>query len=330
VVSRVSSFDRRRFLALLVSGPVGFGLGIVRAVGASAPSRFVPVIDGDFWTVATNPDLGSLSRPGQQPVDFAIWRAADGMWQLWSCIRSTRVTGHTRLFYRWQARRLTDTTWEPMGIALMADPRFGELEGGLQAPFVLKVRGVYYMLYGDWEHICLAASVDGKTFARQRTKHGTSGMFSIAPRANTRDPMVLAHGGRYYCYATANPQGNGAVYCCVSSDLRHWGAPTIVSAGGAAGTGASSAECPFVYRHDGSGMFYLFRTLRYGSDAETRVYASPDLLNFGVHDDRFFVATLPLAAPEIIAHGGRLYLACLRPTLDGIRIAPLRFVRRPI
>ena len=317
-------------MALLVSGPVGFGLGNVRAVGASAPSRFVPVIDGDFWTVATNPDLGSLSRAGQQPVDFAIWQAADGMWQLWSCIRSTRVTGHTRLFYRWQAPRLTDTTWEPMGIALMADPRFGEREGGLQAPFVLKVRGVYYMLYGDWEHICLATSVDGKTFARQRTKHGTSGMFSIAPRANTRDPMVLAHGGRYYCYTTANPQGNGAVYCCVSSDLRHWGAPMVVSAGGAAGTGASSAECPFVYRHDDSGIFYLFRTLRYGADAETRVYASPDPLNFGVHDDRFFVATLPLAAPEIIAHGGRLYLACLRPTLDGIRIAPLGFVRRPI
>jgi hypothetical protein len=325
---RVSSLDRRRFMTLLTSGPVAFGLGDAGAVAAPAPARFVPAIEDDFWTVAANPDLGSLSSPGQQPVDFAIWQAADGAWQLWSCIRSTRVAGHTRLFYRWQGRRLTDTTWEPMGIALIADPKFGELEGGLQAPFVLKARGAYYMLYGDWEHICLATSVDGKTFVRQLAKDGTSGMFSIAPRANTRDPMVLAHRGRYYCYTTANPQGNGAVYCCISSDLRHWGAPTIVSAGGAAGTGPSSTECPFVYRHDDSGMFFLFRTRRYGPDAETCVYASPDPLNFGVHDDRYFIATMPLAAPEIIAHGGRMYLACLRPALDGIRIARLRFVYR--
>jgi hypothetical protein len=325
---RFSSLDRRRFMTLLASGSVAFGLGDARGVAAFAPARFVPAIEGDFWTVADNPDLGSLSSPAQQPVDFATWQATDGAWQLWSCIRSTRVAGHTRLFYRWQARHLTNTKWEPMGIALLADPAVGETEGGLQAPFVLKVGGTYYMLYGDWEHICLATSVDGKTFARQLTKDGASGMFSIAPRANTRDPMVLAHRGRYYCYTTANPQGNGAVYCCVSSDLRHWDPPTIVCAGGAAGTGPSSAECPFVYRHDDSRMFYLFRTLRYGPDAETRVYASPDPLNFGVHDDRYFVATMSLAAPEIIAHRGRLYLACLRPALDGIRIARLRFARR--
>jgi hypothetical protein len=314
-------FDRRRFLALLASSPI--------AVEPSAPARVVPQIAGDFWTLAGNPDLGALGSPAQQPVDFAIWQAADGTWQLWSCIRSTRVAGRTRLLYRWQGRRLTDTNWEPIGIALMADPSFGETEGGVQAPFVLKVRGTYYMLYGDWERICLATSVDGKTFTRQLTKSGVSGMFASAPGANTRDPMVLAYGGRFYCYTTANPHGNGAVYCCVSTDLRHWGAPTIVSAGGAAGTEPSSAECPFVFHHRDSGTFFLFRTQHYGRQAQTRVYASPDPLNFGVNDDRYFVTTMPVAAPEIVAVGERLYLACLRPELDGIRIAPLRFAHGP-
>ena len=321
--------DRRRFLALATFGTAAFeGFDEARTPERFAPARFTPRIDGDFWTVAGNPNLGALSSPGQQPVDFAIWQAADGTWQLWSCIRSTRAAGNTRLFYRWQGRRVTDTNWAPMGIAFMADPGFGEIEGGVQAPFVLKAGGTYYMLYGDWEHICLATSADGKTFARQLTTSGGSGMFSIAPRANSRDPMVLAHGGRYYCYTTANPQGKGAVYCSVSADLHRWGSPTIVSAGGAAGTGPSSAECPFVYRHGDTGTFYLFRTQRYGRQAETRVYASSDPLNFGVNDDRYLVATVPVAAPEIIAVAGRLYLGCLRPELDGIRIAPLRFVRR--
>jgi hypothetical protein len=44
-----------------------------------------------------------------------------------------------------------------------------------------------------------------------------------------------------------------------------------------------------------------------------------------VNDDRNLVATMSVAAPEIIEHDGRLYLACLHPTLDGIRVAPLRF-----
>ena len=229
-----------------------------RAASAALQAALVPEIDGDFWTVADNPDLGPLTGPEQQPVDFGMWRAADGTWQLWSCIRFTRAPGKTRLFYRWQARRLTDRDWTPKGVALTADPRVGETQGGLQAPFVLKVGATYYMLYGDWEHICLATSVDGKAFVRQLTKSGGSGMFSDAPAGNTRDPMVLAYGKRYYCYTTAHQGGKGAVYCCVSTDLRHWSTSTIVSAGGSSGTGPSSAECPFVYHHKPTRLFYLF------------------------------------------------------------------------
>jgi hypothetical protein len=68
-----------------------------------------PRIMGDWWQVAGDPDLGELTQPKQQPVDFGIWQAGDGTWQLWSCIRNTKEPGKTRLFYRWEGTKLTDS-----------------------------------------------------------------------------------------------------------------------------------------------------------------------------------------------------------------------------
>ena len=79
-----------------------------------------PVIDGRWWQVAGDPDLGEFTREKQQPVDFGVWQAADGTWQLWSCIRHTACGGNMRLFYRWEGNNLTDNDWKPMGIAQTA------------------------------------------------------------------------------------------------------------------------------------------------------------------------------------------------------------------
>jgi hypothetical protein len=77
------------------------------------------------------------------------------------------------------------------------------------------------------------------------------------------------------------------------------------------------------------GEFYLFRTQRYGANAQTMVYHSRDPLNFGVGDDKdFYVATLPVAAPEVFQHEGRWYIAALLPTLKGIQVAPLKWFPR--
>src|SRR3954466_15497618 len=65
---------------------------------AELAARERPEIDGEWWQIARNPDLGPLSSPTQEPVDFAIWRAADGAWQLSSCVRGTKEAGKTRLF----------------------------------------------------------------------------------------------------------------------------------------------------------------------------------------------------------------------------------------
>ena len=129
---------------------------------------FTPEITGPWWQVAGDPDLGEWTSPDQQPVDFGVWQAADGAWQIWSCIRKTKCGGSTRLFYRWEGKQLTDADWQPKGIAMVADPALGETLGGLQAPHVIKHDGVYYMFYGDWRNICLATSTDGKEFTRYR------------------------------------------------------------------------------------------------------------------------------------------------------------------
>jgi len=305
-------------VAVLVLAPTAHG---------DAPV-LVPRIAGDWWTIAGDPDLGEFTDPEQQPVDFSVWQAADGTWQLWSCIRNTRCGGNTRLFCRWEGDRLTDPDWRPLGIAMQADPRYGETPGGLQAPHVIRADGLYQVFYGDWEHICRATSEDGKSFARVIGADGETGLFSEGPGANTRDPMLLLVGGRWHCYYTAFPEGKGAVYCRTSTDLVTWSDSQAVAFGGAAGTGPCSAECPHVAFHQGAGCYYLFRTQAYAPDPQTTVYRSEDPLDFGVDDDRCLVCTLPVAAPEIVVHEGRWYIAALLPSLKGIRIARLEWVAK--
>ena len=88
--------------------------------------------------------------------------------------------------------------------------------------------------------------------------------------------------------------------------------------------GPFSAECPHVVEREG--LFYLFRTERYGRDNRTHVYHSDDPLSFGRDEDaRFWIAVLPVAATEIVTHAGRDYIAALNPELNGIRLAQLRW-----
>jgi hypothetical protein len=284
----------------------------------------VPLIEEPWIQIAGNPDLGELTNGKQQPVDFGIWQAADETWQLWSCIRGTKEPGKTRLFYRWEGGQLTNANWKPMGIAMRADPRTGELEGGLQAPFVFRKDGRYEMFYGGWEDICSATSGDGKKFERRLDANGKATLFG--PGGDKRDPMLLRIGDLWHCYYTAHPDDIGADYCRTSRDLRTWSDERMVARGGQAGSGPWSAECPFVVELH-PGQFYLFRTQHYGLSQQTSVYFSHDPMEFGIdHDEGHLVCTLPVAAPEIIQHEGRYYIAALLPTLKGIRIARLEWL----
>lgn len=231
---------------------------------------------------------------------------------------------------------------------MQADPAFGETPGGLQAPYVWRedapltcgggpatqpagASRPWVMAYGDWVHLCLARSDDGKHFERCLMPDGRAGMFDEGPESNARDAMVIRidreRDGRrvptWYCYYTAHPGNVGAVYCRTSTDLRTWSASRVVARGGRSGTEFNSAECPFVVVMDG--YYYLFRTQRYGEHMLTNVYRSTDPLDFGVDSDAHYIQELPVAAPEVFEHDGRWYIAHLRRDLKGIQIAPLRW-----
>ena len=85
---------------------------------------------------------------------------------------------------------------------------------------------------------------------------------------------ILGHlrvGSSIHCYYTAFPGGKGAVYCRLSGgSLADWGASKIVAYGGQAGSNPYSAECPHVVFLDR--YYCLFRSQRYGQDAQTSVY----------------------------------------------------------
>jgi hypothetical protein len=289
-----------------------------------------PRISSEWWQVAGNPDLGGYATAEQEPVDFAVWQAADGTWQLWSCIRHTACGGQTRLLYGWEGASLGQRDWEPRGIAMEADVDLGETAGGLQAPHVIKVEGIYHMFYGDWGRICLATSTDGKSFERVLGANGQPALFS-GPYGNTRDAMVLDVDGVFHCYYTGHrehAQRAAAVFCRTSRDLQDWSDPVVVSAGGAAAGqtnwSGGDCECPFVVKRNG--LFCLFRNQRYGADNLNTQYCSTNPLDFGVDDDRCCVGTLPVAAPEIIEDQGKYYIAALLPELAGIRIAELEWI----
>jgi hypothetical protein len=312
--------------------------------GSEKPRQvLVPQIDGAWWQVAGNPRDHKYAAERQQPVDFAVWQAADGSWQLWSCIRNTTAggkDGKTRFFYGWEGKNLTNANWTPRGIAMEADPSLGETPGGLQAPHVVKIDRTYHMFYGDWVNICHATSNDGKDFTRVIQSGGKTGMFTEGAGYNTRDVMLLPHADKWFAYYTAYPNRQGMVYVRTTGDFKTWSESAVAAFGGQAGTNPYSSECPHVVKlgpHD----FYLFRTQSYGhwqknADGtrkrvapKTSVYHSTDPMMFGINQDaRYFLCTLPVAAPEIIHYQGRYYIAALNEeALDSIRIARLKWVK---
>ena len=293
-----------------------------------ADDVLVPTVQGPWIRIAGNPDLGEYTSPKQQPVDFAVWQAADGTWQAWSCIRRTKCGGHTRLFHRWEGESLTQPDWKPMGIAMESDPSVGEIPGGLQAPHVVREGGQFHMFYGDWNNICHAESDDGKVFQRVVQPSGKTAMFTEGKGTNTRDVAMLKVGDVWHAYYTAYPNDQGAVYVRTTKDFKTWSDSTTVSFGGLTTTGKFSAECPHVVQRNG--RYYLFRTQHYGTNCISTIYHSTDPMMFGINqDDRYQATRLAVAAPEIVHHNGEDFIVALTPELDGLQIARLRWLPKP-
>ncbi len=319
----------KRFDARTLALPTLFAVALfacVHVVRAEKP--LFPKITGDAWQIAGNPDLGGFTDAKQEVASFTLWPATNGAWQLWATVRKTRIGGQGNLLHRWEGATPTARDWKPLGMPLLAEPRFGELPGGLQSPFVVRDGARFTMFYGDGRHIASATGEDGKTFARRILPGPSTGLFDEGPKGNARDPMVLRIGGKWHCYYTAHPTRRGTVFCRTSENLITWSESRVVATGGQSGAGPQSAEHPFVVEPQ-PGHFYLFRTQRLGADAQTSVYHSRDPFDFGINDDTgHFLGTLPLAAPELILLNKQWFIASLLPTLKGIRVARLEWAAK--
>lgn len=321
-----------KFFILLLS------LLLFSSLGAQERAIPIPRLASDWWQIAENPDLGEYGSDRQQPVDFGIWQAADGTWQLWSCIRNTNCPGQytQRLLYGWESPSLLETHWTPTGIQWLADTTLGEVNGGMQAPHVIKEDYFYYLFYGDWRRICLAKSMDGKHFTRVLGGDGQPDLFTehaseVFPNNTARDPMVIKRGNTYYCYYTSHTSRfveDGAAYCRTSLNLKDWSESVMVSHSPPypGNSPKYSDECPHVVYLPEYDLYYLFVTQIYGKNSQTTVYASPNPMYFGIDDDTYKLTTLPVAAPEIIQHEGQWYIASTMPEYEGIQMAKLEWV----
>lgn len=333
--------------------PRGRGGG-ARTTPAAPPRPWLD--DSAWWDLTGLPDLGQWNKTGMQPVDFSVWQAADGSWQLESCIRGTAIGGNTRLLYRYEGAAITSGQgWHGVGVSMVANVSVGETAGGLQAPHVTKWGDTYHKFYGTWDYLAQAVSTDGKHFSRVLDEMGQATIFCEGSNAsNTRDPMLLGvpagpNTTALHLFYSAFPGGvTDSDYARVlpavagneSAALLDFGAwraahSTLVAGGGSAGTSRYSSECPFVVHHEASGYFFLFRTQHYGpapppggDGGMTHVYASRDPTTFGSGDaaDAFLVAVLPVCAPEIVTTSdGRFVIVALKPGLDGMRATWLHF-----
>ncbi|MBN2308745.1 MAG: hypothetical protein JXR94_07220 [Candidatus Hydrogenedentes bacterium] len=323
---------RRGFLAVLAApaaAAAATAAGQSEGKGVKRIAR-VPKPAGDWSRIAPSPDLPEIGSAPGDVVDHALFRAANGNWQLWMQIRDTSVG---RLFYRWEGgAEFARTDWTPHGICWRADRDCGESwdTGGqdfVHAPHVILNDGRYAMYYGGGPspnggaQIGIATSTDGITFERVTDEAGRSEAF--AGPGYARDPMVIEVDGRYLMYYAADEDGRGVI--ALRTAERAYGAPwsdyRVVSQGGLCGTGKADQQCPFVVFMDG--YYYLFKmgaSTRY----ETAVLRSEDPYDFGEEDERL-VTVLEASASEVIEADGRWYISSLIPGYEGVRIRPIEW-----
>ena len=277
-----------------------------------------PVLVGEPWKIALMPDLGELSGPiprKQHIVDHGFIRDINGDWQLWACMRGTKVG---RLLYGWEGESIRQGPWKPKGIVARADSSYGEkvTDDGtetIQAPHFRKIGETWYCFYNS-AGVRYMTSRDGIDYTRagsDRPKEQREGA-NLLGAPGGRDVMILSHDDVYYSYATVSeitPEGKKRGYVVGSSspDLQSWSPPVVVSEGGSGGPGLVDAESPFVQYLDG--YFYLFRSS--STSGKTFVYRSTDPLRFNQNNDDGLVADLPIWAPEIMEVDGEWYISDL-------------------
>ena len=302
----------------------------------------------------------------QECVDHHIFRADDGKWHLWGCIRGTAIG---RVLYHWVADNLTDEHWTQTGEMIRADvtagesPRLMDDQEWLQSPFIIQANGQYYMFYGghstEWTmfgrasdlplfetqqensagmrgQICLMTSPDGLRWTRYKNRQGYSRVF-VGP-GETRDPMLLQIDGvwhMYYAGAMMHPTDGimAQVYVSTSDDLLHWSEWIPVHYDydvldeSQRAKNVWTHECPFVVEREG--YFYLFRTENYWQ-RWTHVYRSEDPLDFGLGGAAAkgkYLGKIAVAAPEIVTdENGAQFMSSNHNLSGGTMLCRLKWI----
>jgi hypothetical protein len=361
--------NRRRFLkATLLAGLTGISF---TPNAQSTKRKLKPKIVGNWWRIGPPPPISnelpaetpksqedikkiceafgmsvedclkySQKETGKiskfEPVDHHIFKASDGQWHLWGCVRGT---GYGRILYHWKAKNLTDTPWELTGEMIRCDPSVGECiddwrgQEWIQSPYIVDHEGKYYMFYGGHStgrsasgtpaggmtkdmffsesQICLMVSEDGLKWERHLFKDGFSRLFTGPGEA--RDPCVVRIGDTWHLYYAGYENGDqpkqGGFFVRTSKNLINWSSYKLVHRDPTFGSTSWAHECPHVVYRDG--YFYLFRTENYYL-AKTHVYRSEDPMDFGTNAtlaQKKYVGPIACAAPEIYKVDGHEYVS---------------------
>jgi hypothetical protein len=288
-------------------------VGLAMAGAAFAEDLIdVPYVDGPWWRIAPNaPDVGQWSTGQENACDFAIVRSTDGKWHCIACIRGTSHYGQ-RLFFRWEADRLTDTDWKPRGILDVPRGKRGRPPEftSVQAPHPFVHNGKHYLFYNSGAARCMISD-DGRQWRPHVNTDGNREFFAMG-----RDVCVFHDADKkrwiaYYC-GMANTAGGrkGAMVARIApSPEGPWSEEeTAVRTVG-------NPESPFVIQR--GPWYYLWQQMS--------VYRSADPLDF---DDAELVAHMTGIwydgkwAPEVIEHAGQSYISGYG---RGIHVARLRW-----
>ena len=190
-------------LALVTSCPAPAAQSAGTA-GASHQARpagpLTPRIDGPWIQLVGRPPLEQWASPQAEPVDFTIFQADNGRWQLISCTRGTMHPGGGRLLYRWSSPELLCEDWRPEGIFLSSKPEWNHGQGSVGAPCHVKDGDTHYLFYHS-RGAHLMTSTNGVDFQ----PFGTKAVFRMG-----RDVCLLddrERSGKWIAYYTSPERG---------------------------------------------------------------------------------------------------------------------------
>lgn len=274
----------------------------------------VPVLAGKWWQIAPNaPDVGKWKTGKENACDFTIFRSADGKWHCIACIRGTSHHGQ-RLFYHWQADKLTDRNWTPQGIFDVPRGARGKppKPTSVQAPHALRHAGKYYLFYNSGPAYCMISD-DGRDWKPHKNVDGKAVFFQMGRDVCVFHDEAASRWIAYYCgTADVDGQRRGAMVARTApAPEGPWSEKeTPVRTEG-------NPESPFVVKR--GRYHYLFQQMNVFRSADPLDFNRPQVAHMtGIwYNGRF--------APEIIREEGRHFIAGYS---RGIHVAEFKWVRR--